>query len=132
MLNFQTIVNDIKNLKIQGAVNVAKWSAKALLLVASKYKSKERKELIHILNKAKTILLKTRPTEPAMRNVLNYILFEIEKEEEIFTAVQKRAIEVKEYFEKSNEKIAVIGEKKIMNNSIVFLVRSPDRRLLHG
>ena len=77
MASFQTIVNDIKLLEIQGASNVAKAAVRALEIVASDYKDKNKANLIHVLNTAKQILTKTRPTEPAMRNVLNYILFDI-------------------------------------------------------
>jgi len=68
MTSFQTIIKDIEQIRIQGARNIAKAAAKALDIVFEEHRDNE-KELLHHLNQAKQILLKTRPTEPAKRNV---------------------------------------------------------------
>ena len=120
MTSFQAIVEGIKALKIQGASNIAKGAAKALDIIASDYKDRNKPDLIHVLNEAKKILVKTRPTEPAMRNVLNYILFDIEIEKDVVDAVKQRVKKANEHFDESSEKIALIGEKKILNKGIVF------------
>src|SRR3989344_8618362 len=58
MNDFDKICQDIKDLKIQGAVNVAKQGLEA-------YSLKPTKESIRKL-------LSLRPTEPMLRNVLEY------------------------------------------------------------
>jgi len=119
-MNFQKIVEDIRNLKIQGAQNIAKASVKALEIIAHKVRNERKIYQIHNLNKAKQILFKTRPTEPAMRNTLNYLLHNIEISYDIYTEISKRTKEVKHHFNLITNKIAQIGSKKIKNKMIVF------------
>jgi len=111
MGEFQTIVDNIKTVKIQGAENIAKAGAKALFIIS-------QKKSALLLEKARKILLKTRPTEPCLRNVLNYIMFGLDEGD--FTSIQRRVNEVMEHFEKSDEKIAEIGAKKINNGGVIF------------
>ncbi|MDH3382263.1 MAG: translation initiation factor eIF-2B [Flavobacteriaceae bacterium] len=119
-MDFQTIVEDIRNLKIQGAQSVAKAGVQALQVFAKKIKDNKKIDQIHHLNRAKQILFKTRPTEPAMRNALNYILADIESTEDVFTEINKRVEEVNKHFDRVKNKIIQIGVKKIKNNMIVF------------
>lgn len=120
MVTFQKIVEDIKELKIQGAENIAKGAVKALLVVAQQYRKENKPYFIHMLNKARTVLFKTRPTEPCMRNALNYILFDIEIEKDVFGILKKRVDNAKKHFENVSERIAQIGAKKITDGAIVF------------
>ena len=96
-MDFQTIVEDIRNLKIQGAQAVAKASVKALQIAAQDIRNDRKVNQIHNLNKTKQILFKTRPTEPAMRNALNYVLSNIETADDVYTEIVKRVKEVEEY-----------------------------------
>ncbi len=57
MNSFSKICQDIKNIKIQGAINVAKAGVRAYSLRPTR--------------KSKNILMKLRPTEPALFNALN-------------------------------------------------------------
>ena len=113
MNQFQSIVKDIEQIKIQGATNVAKSASKALDIVFEKYKD-DPKGVFYHLNQAKQILLKTRPTEPAMQNVINYLF-----SEDILN-FSKRQKDVKNHFLKAEEKIASIGAKKIVDGKIIF------------
>ncbi|MBW2966435.1 translation initiation factor eIF-2B [Candidatus Woesearchaeota archaeon] len=119
-MNFKTIVEDIRNLKIQGAQNIAKASIKALQIVAYNIRNEKKLYQIHNLNKAKQILFKTRPTEPAMRNTLNYVLSNIELTDYIYAEIIKRIKEVNQHFDIIKKKIAQIGNKKIKNKMVVF------------
>ena len=119
-MDFQTIVEDIKNLKIQGAQNVAKAGVKALQIVAHDIRNKTKVTQIHDLSKTKQILFNTRPTEPGMRNALNYVLNNIETTDDIYTEIVKRTKEVNQHFDIVKKKIAQIGSKKIKNGMIVF------------
>jgi len=118
MVSFSSIIQDIKDIKIQGAINVAKAAAKAIEIVSDEYADKE--DFLHHLNVAKQILLKTRPTEPAMRNVLNFLLFKLESKEDVAAVLKKRQRSIKKHFETSNEEIAQIGSKKISSGDVVF------------
>jgi len=95
---FNKICNDIKTLKIQGAENIAKAAAKALLLRHDK--------------KAVEKLLSLRPTEPCLRNTIKFVLSHKNIKEGVFEALK--------HFEDSQKKIAEIGSKLIENETIVF------------
>ncbi len=119
-MDFQTIVEDIKNLKIQGAKAVAKAAVDALRIVADGYKDSRKVDQIHYLNKAKLVLFKTRPTEPCMRNSLNYVLDDIESADDVYDEICKRAGEVRDHFKNVEQEIAKIGSKKIKNGMVIF------------
>lgn len=62
---FERLIKDIKELRIQGAENVARAAVKGLARVA--------RESVD-LEKAAKRLAETRPTEPMLRNAINYFL----------------------------------------------------------
>jgi len=119
-MGFKEIVKGIKEVKIQGAIDVAKASVQAISLIEKEYRLRDREIFLKSLYKAKDILVKIRPTEPCMRNTLNYIFAYIEDEEDISGAIKKRIIDVNKHFDTTMDKIAKIGAKKIINKSIVF------------
>ncbi len=92
---FNKIVKDIKEIKIQGAQNVAKKAIEAYLLFPNK--------------KSKKKLLSVRPTEPLLINVLDKLEKDISAEKEI-----------KDYFKTSQEKINKHALKIIKKNDVVF------------
>jgi len=118
-MGFTEIVREIKEIKIQGAVNVAKASAKAVEAVLKEYKFRDKDILFKSLNKAREILLKTRPTEPCMRNTLNYLFVNVDKKN-LVESLTKKITEVKNHFDQAAQKIAKIGSKKVINKSIIF------------
>ena len=120
MISFQQILKDIESLKIQGATNVAKSSIKALRILAEKNKNKLKVDLIHSLNSAKKELFNSRPTEPTMRNAINYILDNVEVEQNVFKAVKERVKAVEYHFNNTNDIIAKIGARKIKKGMIIF------------
>ena len=120
MVSFESIVKDIEDIKIQGAQNVAQAAAKAIGIVAGENRSKPRQEFLHKLNHAKLVLLKTRPTEPTMRNVLSYLFFNIESAEDLMGQLSKQMAYIEEHFKRSKETIAKIGAKKIRTGDVVF------------
>lgn len=119
-MTFEQIVKDIKTLKIQGATNIAKAAIKALRLLGEEYIKRKKVDTVHALHKAKEILFKTRPTEPAMRNALNHILHEIELEEDVIHALNLRCTEAENHFKKAKIKAANFGSKKIRQGMVVF------------
>lgn len=119
-MSFERIVNDIKTIKIQGAEAVAKAAAEAILLLAQRNKGARKDKLLKILSKGRDILLKTRPTEPCMRNVLNFLLNDLVLEHDVFDALLDRFDYVKRHFNEAKEKIALFGSRKIKNGMVVF------------
>ena len=93
MKRFNKICKDIKDIKIQGATNVAKAGIKAYLLNPT--------------TKSKKKLFSLRPTEPALFNALN--LLEKNSPEKIIS-----------HFDKSQDKINKYLNKKITTNSIIY------------
>ena len=90
---FNRIVKDIKSVKIQGARNVAKVALQAYFLFPSE--------------KSKQILLKSRPTEPMMENVLDMAKNNSEKE-------------ILKHFTESQNRINLSVFKLIRNNDTIF------------
>ena len=113
MASFQDIINDIKALRVQGAENVAKASAKAMLLVS-------KRNSYALLSKAEKILFSSRPTEPCMRNVLDYLMYGLDEKDDLSKVITERYNEVLEHFSLANERISKYGAKKIFNGCIVF------------
>ncbi len=119
---FNNIVKDIKSLKIQGATNVAKQSVKAIKTILRHSHAATKYKLIEELKAARKELVKTRPTEPYMRNVLKYILTNTEVKDIIAlkALLDERIKKVQEHIEKSQETIVAIGAKKIKNGMTIF------------
>ncbi len=92
---FDKIIKDIKNIKIQGARNVAKAALKAYYLDPTK-KSKEK-------------ILKSRPTEPMMRHVLDMASSEKYSKKDILS-----------HFDLAQEKINKHTLKLIKSNDVIF------------
>ncbi len=119
MVSFQSIVQDIKDIKIQGAQNVAKAAAKAIDIITNDFRRSSPNELLSHLKKAKQILLKTRPTEPALRNVLNYLFYKLEGDD-LVKVLNEKQLYIRTRFEKVEESIAKIGAKKVVSGGVVF------------
>lgn len=90
---FNQIVKDIKNIKIQGARNIAKAALKAYYLFPSKSSKKK--------------LLSLRPTEPLLSNILDL-------------AEKNDSKKILDYFDNSQNKINKEVYKLIKNNDIIF------------
>ena len=122
-MSFEKIVKDIKSLKIQGAENVAKEAAKAILQIIDDNKNKSKEIIVQRLKKAHKTLILTRPTEPCMRNTLNFVLFGIEQQkdgQEISSSVSQKIREVQDFFAKSEDKITDYGAQKLRDNMIIY------------
>lgn len=96
VMDFNKIIKDIKSLKIQGAENVARAGIRAL-------KTRHDKDSI---NK----IISSRPTEPCLRNAINFVLRDVKKNADIAL----------KHFDDAQKKIATIGSRKIRNNNIIF------------
>ncbi|HOI18598.1 MAG TPA: S-methyl-5-thioribose-1-phosphate isomerase [Candidatus Woesearchaeota archaeon] len=122
---FDKTIKDIKSIKIQGATAVAINATIAFCYYAKKNsKTKDKKNFWKMLLSARKALLATRPTEPAMDNSLNYMLHNIHITNydiaEIVAIFEKRKDEVIKHFERSDEIISSIGERKIKNGQVIY------------
>jgi len=98
-MNFEEVCRQIKEIKIQGATNVAKAATRALLL---KNDSSSVQKLINL-----------RPTEPTMRNSIAFALSFKDIHEGVSSALN--------YFEESDKSISKLGASMIKNGSNIFV-----------
>ncbi|RLE37638.1 hypothetical protein DRJ17_06165, partial [Candidatus Woesearchaeota archaeon] len=121
-MSFKETVDRIKNLEVQGAENVAIEAVKSLKEVVKDSKSKNMSGILADLHHAKNLLFLTRPTEPCMRNSLNYVMHDLDYDDpiELTKAICLKVDEVIERFDKNQRIIAQIGSKKIGNGTVVF------------
>jgi ribose 1,5-bisphosphate isomerase len=115
----------IKRLQIQGARNVAVAAVKAIQDLSENTKSKNKVQFLDELKEAHNILAKSRETEPLMRNALNFIITKSkDSKTEKVAELKKLLVSNAENFladlDKSRERTAEIGSKRIRNNSTVF------------
>jgi len=115
----------IRALKIQGASNIAKHATKSLANYGYKAKVRNRDDFFKKLYDAKKILEESRPTEPYMRNFLNYVMYKLriqktESVDELKEFLQHYSSEVLEKRKKGREMVSSIGARIIANNSLVF------------
>ena len=115
----------IKTLQIQGARNVAVAAVKAIQDLSENTKSKNKAQFLDELKEAQNILAKSRETEPLMRNALNFIITKSQDSKtEKVAELKKLLVSNAENFladlDKSRERTAEIGSKRIRNNSTVF------------
>lgn len=106
-MTYEEILKKIKSLEIQGAKNVAIKGVEAFGI-----KMKETSD-IKLLEKYANEIISTRPTEPGLRNGIDFCLNNVGKMED----PASKAIQ---HFMENNEKIAEIGAKKIRDGMIVF------------
>ena len=76
MENLIQVAKKIRDLEIQGARNVAKHAIRSMKGVILNSSASDPDLLFKELLQAKDILFDTRPTEPAMRNGIRYVLYE--------------------------------------------------------
>lgn len=95
-MNFEQICRDIKSLKIQGAQNIARFGVKAFKLKHDKASIKK--------------LLSLRPTEPTLRNAINFC----------FKNPKKNPDLALKHLDETQKIIAKYGARKIRKGDIVY------------
>ena len=108
-MNSKQVIRNIKNLKVQGAENVAKAAVQLI-------KDQAKKQNISELKEVAGELIRARATEPCLRNAIKYVFYEIETKNDIIM----RCNQAMNHFFESNKVIAAIGSKKILNNTIIY------------
>lgn len=97
---------NIKTLKIQGARNVAQSAVESLKGIKSTTE----------LKASVTYLKKSRPTEPMMRNALNYVLYKVDEGYSVNEAIDGFLLMSKENI----EKIATYGSRRVKSGSEIM------------
>lgn len=117
-----TLVSDIKSIKIQGAENIALAGLDGLALVVQKSKAEYSDQLLAEFEQAKKLLFASRPTEPALRNALHFVLYEAHREDIriLRKHILDRILLAKFHFHESTQRIASLGAQKIKNGMTVF------------
>ena len=115
----------IRRLEVQGARNVAITAIKAIEAAAKESKAKRKEALLNELSDAKTVLFASRETEPLMRNAIRHVIHAVEKSDEksvreLVDVVSQVSSQFLESLERSKEKIAAVGSKRILNRSRVL------------
>lgn len=115
----------IKELKVQGARNVAIAAIEAIDRLAAQSKTRNRQDFLRELSEAKQVLFASRETEPLMRNALRWITHQVEtsketRVKELSKIVQQSSRQFLNNLKDSKEKIAEIGARRIKDNSVIF------------
>ena len=121
-------VQKIKALEIQGASNVAISAIGFLSNYAKRLKCENIEKCFEFLYEAQDILIDTRPTEPAMKNGLKFIMNKLEQEKEniiveyISDIIEKYKNQYYDMLQNSKKKIAEIGARRIPAADKKFVV----------
>ncbi|MHA1974696.1 MAG: translation initiation factor eIF-2B [Candidatus Hodarchaeales archaeon] len=117
-LELQATMNDIKNLTIQGATNVAIFGVRAFAKHAQTVPL-EGDLLYKHLESIAEVLSSVRVTEPALRNGLRYVITGIRKDNTKDNAIKHGEAYIN-LINSAKEKIFKIGAERIQNGSVVF------------
>lgn len=118
----------IKSLEIQGASNIAIKGINFLSNYAKRLKCENIEKCFELLYNGQDILIDTRPTEPAMKNGLKFIMNKLEQEKEnvipdyISDIIDKYKNQYYDMLQNSKKKIAEIGARRIPAAERKFVV----------
>lgn len=79
--NVQQVVQDIKDIKIQGATNIARAAFEILISESQNQNFSSLQEFMDFVQQSMELLIAARPTEPMLFNGMDYIKYELEKAE---------------------------------------------------
>ncbi|MGB9748325.1 MAG: translation initiation factor eIF-2B [Candidatus Woesearchaeota archaeon] len=121
-MRLEKLVRDIKALKIQGAENISKETAKAFIDIIKESKSRTISEFYSEMLTARKKILSARPTEPCILNTLNFMFYNVLSDSfpEVVKNFLSRIEAAIKHFEESDLKISEIVAKKLPNDSVVF------------
>ena len=109
----QKIIEDIRALRVQGAKNVALAALKAVRIVAERSSDENLRENV---KNVVYELAKTRPTEPAMRDALTYVLRNLSSKDALLRAIDRYEDEVLD----AEKKIADYGARRVPDGGTVI------------
>ena len=115
-------IKDIKDIKIQGAREVAKAGVVCLKMAAEKSRAKNKRDFIRDLQKVVDKLLKARPTEPMLKNSMKIIMLKVHGHD--FENIKQFSVRVCDNYllelKILMEKIAEEGANQIVDGDIIL------------
>jgi len=121
------IAQDIKQMKIRGAGEIARSATEALLITAQKSMAKKPSTLVRELETSAKLLLNTRPTAVSLSNSIRFIMFRVKeaqrrnmKLEDLRLLVTKAATKFIQNSEKAIERIGEIGARRIEDGDLIL------------
>lgn len=120
MLN--QVAKDIKELRIQGATNIAFAGLVALRHVISKASASNKNSFIKSLDRARDLLFSARPNEPMLYNAVNHVIEQLECYDGSDLKGQglKFIERLEDQFSAAKKQMFKAGKGLIANGSIVF------------
>ena len=130
MEELKSNIQKIKDLKVQGATNVAKFGLnffnKYIQSVCKDFKEKSAEFCYDKIEEASFLLNSIRPTEPCLRNGLRYIINKAKKNEKILSMddiAEDIDRNIKVYIkllEEATKKIGIYGARRIIDGSTIL------------
>ena len=126
MKEFLQLIDDIKSIKIQGAINIAMEGIKAFSDYVLVLEERNWKEFRKKVEEARNMLWHARSTEPALHNGLRYLFYQsadqlqeqdVEKTKEM---MGKSSVLYRKMLSESKVSIAKIGAARIQDGSSVM------------
>ncbi len=121
---FNKVVGDIRDLRIQGATNIAVEGIKAFSALGERLEVSTLDDLFSELEKARQALAKARATEPALRNGLRYIIYNLREKassiQEARDIVNTFSLEYVNLLRESKKKVIAYGAHRINDGSTIM------------
>ncbi len=122
-MGFSSALKRIKDLKVQGATNIALYGLDAFLDYSKTINTENKKVFFKKLDKALIKIITTRKTEPMLQNALRGAVnsvYELDDVSKIKARLKEYAWEYPRKIKQDMEKIAEYGSSFIENDSIIF------------
>ena len=124
-MTVEETANLIKQLRIQGATNIAIQSVKSLGDEIRNLRWSQREEVYELLNKSIEVLISSRPTEPMMRNGLKYMKQKIGESNwnnpsKLNSVVSEIETEILDIFNKASKNMIEVGARRIQNGDTIL------------
>ena len=127
LVNIVQVVQDIKDIKIQGATNIAKAAFDILITESKNQTFDSSEEFLMFIESAMQMLISARPTEPMLFNGMDYIKSQIATgKDNLCDSVQKTVIESATYY---LNLIKETAERAILNG--LGIINDGDNVLTH-
>jgi ribose 1,5-bisphosphate isomerase len=121
------LAEDIKNMRIRGAGEIARAAVRGLSIAAAKSEATNREEFLRDLDDAAKVLLLTRPTAVSLPNALRYVMVRAYKayeegrtKDEIKESVFKASDEFYKNSLKAIDLIGMYGSRRIEDGDIIM------------
>ena len=127
LVNIAQVVQDIKDIKIQGATNIAKAAFDILITESKNQTFDSSEEFLTFIESAMQMLISARPTEPMLFNGMDYIKSQIATcKDNLCDNIQKTVIESATYY---LNLIKETAERAILNG--LGIINDGDNVLTH-